>query len=228
MSKNAPGKATGAHISIIGHITKAELLQCLNEVEEFNGFANRFIWLCVRRSKLLPEGGQPVDLNTYIEHLTKVVEFAMTVGEMHRDKEAGAYWAEIYREMSRGHPGLLGAVTNRAEPQVLRLSMIYSLLDGSGIIRIEHLKAAYALWQYAEDSARYIFGDAIGDAKAEKVLEIIRTYGPLKRTEIHAKTNRHLSSEELARILAKLKSLGLIRGERVETGGRPAERYSAV
>ena len=228
MTKNTPARATGAHISIIGHITKAELLQCLNEVEGFNGFANRFLWFCVKRSKLLPEGGKPVDLTPYTDRLTKVIEIARAVGEMHRDEEAGAHWAELYQEMSHGHPGLLGAVTSRAEAQVLRLSLIYALLDGSPIIRIEHLRAAYALWRYAEDSARYIFGDAIGDAKAEKILAIIRSYGPITRTEIHDKMDRHLSSDKLGHTLSKLKSLGKIRCERVETGGRPAERWSAV
>src|SRR5262249_6008654 len=32
---------TGAHISMIGHITLTELLECLREVENRNGFSNR-------------------------------------------------------------------------------------------------------------------------------------------------------------------------------------------
>ncbi len=55
--KNSPDTATGAHISIIGHITKNELLRYLTETEAGNGFANRFLWLLVRRSKELPFGG---------------------------------------------------------------------------------------------------------------------------------------------------------------------------
>jgi hypothetical protein len=57
LTKNNPVKATGAHISIIGHITEMELRKYLGEVEVFNGLANRFIWLCVKRSQVLPEGG---------------------------------------------------------------------------------------------------------------------------------------------------------------------------
>ena len=41
----------------IGHITVEELRRNLTETETSNGFANRFLWCCVRRSKLLPEGG---------------------------------------------------------------------------------------------------------------------------------------------------------------------------
>ncbi len=59
--KNNPAKATGAHISIIGHITKQELLKHLDETEAANGFGNRFLWVYVDRSKILPEGGRLQD-----------------------------------------------------------------------------------------------------------------------------------------------------------------------
>jgi hypothetical protein len=57
LTKRNPVRATDAHISIIGHITRDELLRYLNSTELGNGFANRFLWLAVRRSKLLPDGG---------------------------------------------------------------------------------------------------------------------------------------------------------------------------
>ena len=58
LTKNSPAKATGAHISIIGHVTRDELLRYLGTTEAANGFANRFLWVCVRRSKVLPDGGR--------------------------------------------------------------------------------------------------------------------------------------------------------------------------
>ncbi len=41
---------------------------------------------------------------------------------------------------------------------MIRLALLYALLDSSDNIRSEHLKAAVAFWKYAEDSARLIFG----------------------------------------------------------------------
>jgi hypothetical protein len=52
-----PLKATGAHISIIGHITQDELKLRLRRTDMANGFANRFLFSLVRRSKRLPYGG---------------------------------------------------------------------------------------------------------------------------------------------------------------------------
>ncbi len=56
MVRNNPLRASAAHIGIIGHITKDELLRYLTATELANGFANRFLLVAVDRSKLLPFG----------------------------------------------------------------------------------------------------------------------------------------------------------------------------
>ena len=82
-------------------------------------------------------------------------------------------WVERYPSLSEGAPGLLGAVTSRSEAQVLRLACVYALMDSSVAIELEHLKAALAVWDYAEASARYIFGDATGDPVADSIEEML-------------------------------------------------------
>src|SRR5438309_1857285 len=57
---------------------------------------------------------------------------------------------------------MAGAMTSRAEAQVMRLAMIYALLDCSEAIRVEHLEAALAVWQYAEASVNHVFGGSAG------------------------------------------------------------------
>ncbi len=52
-----PLQATDAHISIVGHVTQSELAHHLSRTESRNGFANRCLWISVRRSKCLPDGG---------------------------------------------------------------------------------------------------------------------------------------------------------------------------
>ena len=73
--KNNPMKATGAHIAIIGHITIDELQRTLTTTDAANGFGNRFLWLCVRRSKLLPDGGafHTVNFNPLLTKLREVL-----------------------------------------------------------------------------------------------------------------------------------------------------------
>jgi len=230
--KNSPARATGAHISIIAHITREEVRRHLRETELANGFANRFIWLAVRRSKCLPEGGSldPASLNHLVERGRKAVEFARTVGEMRRDDAARRDWSEVYSELSEGRPGLMGAVLARAEAQVLRLSMLYALLDCSAVIRQAHLEAALALWEYAERSALWIFGDRTGDEVADRILTALRGAGEegLVRTDIHDLFGRNASEGRIAEALGILARLGLARVEKRSTGGRPAEVWFAT
>jgi hypothetical protein len=56
-TKNNPAKASDAHITMVGAISRAELLRAIDEVDADNGLLNRFLWSCSRRSKPLPEGG---------------------------------------------------------------------------------------------------------------------------------------------------------------------------
>ena len=229
LTKNSPLRATNAHISLAGHVTAEELLRSLAEVEAFSGFANRFLWLCVRRSKLLPEGGGVMDLRPLIDRLTKAVVFGRGVGQMTRDESARELWDKLYKQLAhRRLSGMVAAVTDRAEAQVLRLSMLYALLDMKSIIEPKHLEAAMALWQYAEDSARWIFGNSTGDTLADKILAIVRQK-PVTTKEIHDLTNRHYTADRIQHALNKLLRLKLILVSKDKhTGGRPAQRWYPV
>ena len=55
--KIPPQTATDPHISIVGHITIEELRARITRTDMANGFANRFLFAVVKRSKKLPFGG---------------------------------------------------------------------------------------------------------------------------------------------------------------------------
>jgi hypothetical protein len=226
LTKNSPARATGAHISIIGHITKDELRRYLDRTEAGNGFGNRFMWFCVRRSKCLPEGGRIQDVNfaPITQRLRAAVDFAQSAGEISRDDEARTLWAKVYPELSDGKPGLVGALTSRAEAQVMRSSMVYALLDQSKHVKVPHLLAALALWDYCESSVKYIFGEAIGDPVADTIFSALKAAPDgLSRTAINNLFGRHQSSTRIQNAISELLKKGLITIETVETGGRPGE-----
>lgn len=149
--------------------------------------------------------------------------------ELKRDDEARAIWFELYADLSEGKPGMLGAVTSRAEAQVMRLSCIYALLDCSPIIRASHLRAALAVWKYCEASAAFVFGDALGDSIADEILHTLRsrTEG-ITRHEIRDHFQRHKSSAQIGVALNLLAEHGLARYKKEDSGGRPTERWFAL
>jgi hypothetical protein len=120
LTKNAPARATGAHVSIIGHITQDELRRELRATDEANGYANRFLFVYAERSRYLPFGGQ-VDEPTMaelVQRLTRARHFTRTVDRIRFSKNARKLWRKIYIRLSKETPGMLGAITSRAEAQV--------------------------------------------------------------------------------------------------------------
>lgn len=232
--KHSPLRATDPHISIAGHITLSELTRYLTETEMANGLANRFQWYLVRRSKSLPFGGEwhKADLAPITRKLAGILseyenrEVRMTWGE-----DARALWCEAYEVLTEDRKGMFGAITARAEAQALRLAMIYALADYSPEIRRSHVESALAVWEYAEASALYVFGDATGDPDADKVLAALKDdESGMTRTEIRDLFGRNKSGQELDRIREALIKAGKLRVSLDHEGGskKPVERWYAA
>jgi hypothetical protein len=64
-----------------------------------NGLANRFLWICVKRSKCLPEGGElhKVDFNPLVTRLQHAVVFARELARYGGMMRHGAFGAMSIR-----------------------------------------------------------------------------------------------------------------------------------
>ena len=211
ISKHYGETASDAHISLIGHITLDEVRRQLDQVSLANGFGNRFLFVLARRSKELP---RPIDNNHATGLAGNLSEHVLRNRLLRREITfnplAGEQWDAAYHELSAAHPGLFGAIVARCEPQVLRLAMIYALLDQTYHIHPPHLSAALAMWKYCHASARYIFGDLIGDSLADAILSALRQPGceGLTRTQISEIFGRNQSASRIAAALALLLQQG--------------------
>jgi hypothetical protein len=245
LTKTDPYEANGAHISIIAHITKTELERHISNVELFNGFANRFLWVCARRRKPKPFGGSLDDeqLKPLIERAREAVEYARSVEkrpvarEKHSlpflDEAARDLWKEYYYdEFSKPVLGLVGGVTDRAAPQIRRLACIYALLDCKDRVSRDHLRAALAVWRYCFDSAKFIFGGPVHDPTGEAIVTYLRNQVEgATRTQLREDLFlRNKPAEEIGESLASLQKSGLVRSvvEKTKGPGRPATRWVAV
>lgn len=241
LTKNSPAKATGAHISIVGNITKEELLRGIVAEEADNGFSNRFLWVCSRRSKELPEGGQlrrVIESREFADLTHRVRQHAGDIyGPLTLDQDAQDIWGRngtnsgLYHELSKDRPAnLFTDATTRSHTFVMRLSLIYALLDGAREIRREHQDAAAECWRYCEDSALFIFGDGLVDPAENKILDaLIGKAEGLSRTEIKRDVlSGHKTAAQLTDLLNSIATKNLAYCE-VSAGdmGRPAERWFA-
>lgn len=169
------------HVSISAHVTAVELRQKLTDTDAANGFGNRFLWLAVRRTKLVPFPQSPKKLIApYVDRLYRAIEAAQQPGEMEWSDVAREGWENLYAaSATRARPGLLGAMLARSEAQVARLALLYALLDRSSDVGAHHLEAAKALWEYAERSVIHIFGESTGDRHADALLTMLAD-GPVE------------------------------------------------
>jgi hypothetical protein len=171
--------AEGHHIGAIGHITADELLSRLSDVEIFAGTANRWLHVWSSRGPLQPDGGNVPEYLTveYGERLSANLRAVRKTGLVKRTPDADELWRDLYRTVNADDPpGILGQVLSRAAPQCLRLSLTYALADGSSVIEIDHVRAAWAMWTYCRDTAALIYGST-GDMRSDRLLTALRDVG---------------------------------------------------
>jgi len=210
-----PLQATGAHISMVGHVTQSELAHHLSRTEALNGFANRCLMISVRRSKSLPEGGSlpPEERAAVAREVRRALDWAhsQTGIVFRRTPAARELWNDCYPALSQGRPDVYGAATSRAEAQVLRLSAIYAALDCSPLVEACHLQAALAVWDYCLASARLFFDDSPVDPTAQRIGEALDAAPEgLTKTQIRGLFHGHVSTERIDLALEQLSGLGLI------------------
>ncbi|MGH9008982.1 MAG: DUF3987 domain-containing protein [Acidimicrobiia bacterium] len=231
ITKHDPSRASDAHVAIIGHITADELVRHVGATEIANGFLNRFLLVCVRRSRLLPEGGQvnPATLATLAERLAQAASFASWADQVTLDETAKTIWWDRYPALSAGRPGMWGAATARAEAHVVRLALIYALLDRKARINPTHLQAALAVWDYTARSTLHVFGDNLGDPIADEIRRALTEHPDgLTRTELRDLFSRNRTRAEISRALDLLGSAGLAQPHVTRDRGRPVERWTTT
>lgn len=212
LTKNNRIRTTNAHICVVGHITKQELLTLLEKSDIYNGFANRFLWVAARRQKSvaipLPMHDNVVD--RIASKLADAIACADRSDSMTMNEEASEFWCELYPKLTLGKSGIVGIVTDRGEGQVVRLALIYALLDKAVKIRKEHVQAAYAFWRYCEDSASFIFGCVpTDDPERRKILSFLGD-GEKTQTALHQHFSGHLKADKLRTLLAELQASGAV------------------
>ncbi len=231
LTRSNPIRATGAHVSLVGHITPEELLSALTATDTANGFGNRFLWLLARRSKILPDPKPPPAklMTSTRQALSDALEFGRQQEELFRTSEANAMWRMLYAKLDFDRPGMVGKLTSRAPVQVLRMAMIYALTMRESEIGRQHLEAASAVWDYCQRSVEYLFGGRDGDANKTELLQLIQTTPTgIARDEIRNYFQRHLSAPKLTEMLHDLARCKKIRGESQPTGGRPREVWYPI
>ena len=230
-------KTTGAHVVILTNITTLELTSNLDKVQMTNGFANRFLWLLVHRTKnvSLPPPFPAEELEHFRNIVAECIEAARGLGEMYLSEEAQNLYTEVYDELTTEYPGFAGAIVGRSEAHVVRLALIYALAAGHSKVETQDLLAALALVKTSNESVFIIFKDNDdvnqGDKRKDKILKALSSApkNELSKSGIYAVFNRKISSSEVDKVMQDLvSSKDVIIMPVKKTGGADKTIYKLV
>lgn len=117
-------------------------------------------------------------------------------------------------------------LTSRASPYLLRLAMVYALLDQSSTMTDVHLRAAAALWEYSEASVAHIWGATLGNDALDRLYSEAKEAGEggMTRTQVSQLFSNNKGKPELDSLVTQLVDLGLATIScPPSTGGRPPQ-----
>jgi len=218
---------TDHHVCCYGNTTAPELRSVLTDLDAANGLGNRFLWFSVRRTRRLALTVAPDrHIAPHAADLALAVAFARQPGQMTFSPDASVRWSEWY-EQRMPRLGLLGALTARAEAQVIRIAIIYALTDRTNVIGPDHLKAAMAVWDFAERSAAHIFGESTGNRHADELLDWLRRDGELPWDDAKRGLGLRLAAD-MSEVVGVLTDAGLVDVLEVKPAGGGGGRRRRV
>jgi hypothetical protein len=211
------GSCQFPHISISADTTAKELIARMPKGAESNGFGNRFLYCYVQRVKLCANGGPAINWARELERLHEALSFARDfVRYVGMQNSARVLWSRMYTEIEKEQDhisGLAASMTARAAAHVRRLALILCLLDNKDCIETVHLRAAKKIWDYCQDSARFIFGGLTRDQ--EMILGWLRKNGPATLPQV----TQQLFQKHRKAAWVRLQVNGLIATAKVELQG---------
>ena len=166
---------TEPHLSISGDTTRSELVAKMPSGAADNGFGNRFLYCYVYRTKLCPNGGPQLAWGPEVVRLYEAIQWARELTYVPLTKAAAKVWSRMYMELDEGGNkllGLAGAMTARSAAHIRRLALIYALLDEFDVVETRHLQAAKKMWDYCQESAKFIFTGTT--AEQDQIVAFVR------------------------------------------------------
>lgn len=222
-------------LSVVGHVTPAELTETLGNVDFYNGAVNRFLWAVVRKSKTLPRMSSAPDFTLLADKLRRLLALP-DPGAVDFDASAGQVWDAWVCGLPE-LDGKLAAACERAKPNALRTALVYAALDEARLtgeqmwIRERHVKAAIEIVTRSRESVRWFLSrPAEGKASrnSEEIARIkiaVNQGGGMITASQLTQLFSHKTAEQRIEIASRA-GLKLRRGERGDKSGRPVDRWT--
>ncbi len=212
-----------AHVCLLGQVPLDVLRTMRQDDPGFNATCSQFLWTLMRPREAVwsPESTDREKLTGLTGRVASTIGYARKQKRVHLSAESEEMWRrELYPQLAQEPPGVVGTICSLGSEMVLRLSLVYALLDESALVLPAHLRAADAVWRYCRASVRYIFGQT-ARATLDKRIRNALSSGPKTQSELHRHFGNNFAIEVLVAALSELQARGLV--EWSTTGGGPGK-----
>jgi hypothetical protein len=238
VTKTDPIKATGAHMSMIAHVTPSELQEVLRPREIRNGFGNRIVWVATKAIKPVanPKIIDWSDHSEIVNRLQEIMKQFHDPTEIDFSPRGFQVWQNWYNDYSKQKRFLKGShvkLLSRWKAHIMRIAMTFAVLDAKRRIDECHIQAAWAVWEYSCNTIRWAFPQSLEDTgiisgcspivqkRATKLLAALaeNSNGGLTRSQISLVLGNNLKPHELSEVLDAVYQRGLVE-EILPEGGK--------
>ena len=238
LTRSDPVACEGAFVSMISQMTYGNVRSLFSSEEVEAGLANRFLWVHTYQAQVLERKVDWADLKTRFAPIAQRLRVAIQWGQKETDDnipllmtpEAEEAWYKggIYRRLSSPRMGMYGIATQRRAQQVMRVAMIFAVLDCQHAIELKHITPAVALWDYCDATAAHIWGSPQVEGDVEKIVLVLKTeQARMTKYEINRRAfGGRKRPRELEELLTKAQATGeIVYMPPVKTGGKPRHEW---
>jgi hypothetical protein len=169
-------RSTEYSIAMICHVTEKELTKLISDVDSSNGYLNRFLFCKIgaAESRPFPDDFDIITFSFFTDFISSM-DFIdeMTNQEVKLSVEARSRYEEIFNSYQYRTEDDISDLVARSIPHLLKIAMIYALLDQSFEIRIPHLEAAKAIVDFSVHSVRAVFLEKTFNKNEQKLLDYL-------------------------------------------------------
>ena len=220
------------HVSLIAHVTPSEQRSTMNQADKSNGFINRFMLVATHTTQMVTWDDQGQEDHPFRRALASaaLADRASKVaerGRVHFASDAFPAWVKLRED---GDIDTSRELLARLDAHMMRIALIYALIDNSEVITREHMIAAYAFTCYVRDTTNLTYPATDGDQLVLRIGQIIEKAGAegITRTDLGKSCSNHIAADDRDRACAELIDVGLITEVREAGAGRTSVRYLAT
>lgn len=219
--KSGKISATGAYVSILARTSCTDFSALANDANQSGKLASHFLWFLVDRFKPVPrpKGMTDEEIQSFQKRIEKIIQAANRRESIEMSNTAWELWDKIYPALTKAEYGVAGSVVSRSEIHTIRLALLYALVAERNKITTKDLSAAYALVQYARESASIIFKGSLGNNMKDKILCALHVAPnhEMSRTEISGIFGRNVDSGHINLALETMKKSKQIEVEKKDS-----------